>query len=64
MSVADVTSLIHLFQGELKTVLKAMKQFTDDEEIDLMMESADKNGDGYLDIKGTQSNANRVYIAC
>ena len=62
--MTDVTSLIHLFQGELKTVLKAMKQFTDDEEIDLMMESADKNGDGYLDIKGTQSNANRVYIAC
>ena len=59
-----MTSQIHLFQGELKTVLKAMKQFTDDEEIDLMMESADKNGDGYLDIKGTQSNANRVYIAC
>ena len=62
--MTGVTSLIQLFQGELKTVLKAMKQFTDDEEIDLMMESADKNGDGYLDIKGTQSNANRVYIAC
>ena len=50
--MTGVTSLIYLFQGELKTVLKAMKQFTDDEEIDLMMESADKNGDGYLDIKG------------
>ena len=32
-----------------------MQQFTDDEEIDLMMESADKNGDGYLDIKGKQT---------
>ena len=61
--MTGVTSLICLFQGELKTVLKAMKQFTDDEEIDLMMESADKNGDGYLDIKGKRE-CTHVVMAC